>query len=102
MIGLIGLWSHALAALLFGALALWQLRHWSIASRNRSLVAAFAVTSAWAIFAALPGPHDFLAGIAESGRNFAFLAFMYGIVAERRGVTAPARGEARLCGRRRQ
>jgi putative PEP-CTERM system histidine kinase len=80
MIGLIGLWSHALAALLFGALAVWQSRHWTIASRSRTLAAAFAVTAAWCAFAALLGPHDFLAGLAESARNFAFLAFMYGIV----------------------
>jgi putative PEP-CTERM system histidine kinase len=80
MVGFIGLWSHALAALLFGALALWQSRHWNLDSRNRPLAAAFAVTSLWCIFAALRGPHDFLTGLAESGRNFAFLAFMYGIV----------------------
>jgi len=80
MIGFIGLWSHALAALLFGALALWQLRHWNVDSRNRPLVGAFAVTSLWCIFSALLGSHSFLAGLAESGRNFAFLAFMYGIV----------------------
>jgi heme A synthase len=51
-----------------------------MAWRNRSLAAAFAVTALWCIFAALRGPHDFLAVIAESARNFAFLAFMYGIV----------------------
>ena len=80
MVGLIGLWSHALAALLFGALAVWQSRHWTIASRSRTLTTAFAVTAAWCAFTALLGPHDFLAGLAESARNFAFLAFMYGIV----------------------
>jgi putative PEP-CTERM system histidine kinase len=80
MIGLIGLWSHALAALLFGALAVWQLRHWNGDPRNRPLVAAFAVTSLWATFTALQGSGGLLAGLAESGRNFAFLAFMYGIV----------------------
>jgi putative PEP-CTERM system histidine kinase len=80
MIGLVALWSHALAALLFGALALWQLRHWAMASRNRSLAVAFAVTACWAALSALRGPHDFLTVIAESGRNFAFLAFMYGIL----------------------
>jgi len=80
MVGLIGLWSHALAALLFGALAVWQSRHWTIASRGRTLTTAFAVTAAWCAFTALLGPHDFLAGLAESARNFAFLAFMYGIV----------------------
>lgn len=80
MVGLIGIWSHALAALLFGALALWQSRHWAVASRSRTLAAAFAVTAAWCAFVALLGPRDFLSGLAESGRNFAFLAFMYGIV----------------------
>ena len=80
MIALIGLWSHALAALLFGALATWQLRHWNGDPRNRPLVAAFAVTSVWAIFVALLGPRDLLSGLAESARNFAFLTFMYGIV----------------------
>jgi hypothetical protein len=85
MIGLVGLWSHALAACLFGALAVWQLRHWNGEPRNRPLVAAFAVMSVWAIFVALLGPHHLLSRLAESARNFAFLAFMYGIVAGRRG-----------------
>ena len=80
MLGLVGFWSHALAALLFGALALWQLRHWNHDRRNRPLAAAFAVTSVWAIFVAFLGPHSMAAGLAESGRNFAFLAFMYAMV----------------------
>jgi putative PEP-CTERM system histidine kinase len=80
MLALIGFWSHALAALLFGALALWQLRHWNGDRLNRPLVAAFAVTSVWAIFAALLGSEHFLSSLAESVRNFAFLIFMYGIV----------------------
>ena len=79
MIGFIGLWSHALAAILFGALAVWQLRHWNGDRRNRPLVAAFAVVSLWAIFVALLGPRHLMSGLAEAGRNFAFLAFMYGI-----------------------
>jgi hypothetical protein len=80
VIALIGLWSHALAAILFGALATWQLRHWNGDRRNRPLVAAFAIMSVWAIFVALLGPRDLFSGLAESARNFAFLAFMYGIV----------------------
>ena len=80
MILLIGLWSHALAAILFGALAVWQLRHWNGDKRNRPLVGAFAITAIWAIFVALLGQRTLLAGLAESARNFAFLAFMYGIV----------------------
>jgi putative PEP-CTERM system histidine kinase len=80
MTGFIGLWSHALAALLFGALAVWQLRHWNSDPRNRPLVAAFAVTAGWAIFVAMLGPGHLLSGLAECARNFAFIAFMYGIV----------------------
>ena len=80
MIELIGLWSHLLAAALYGALAVWQLRHWNADYRNRPLVAAFAVMSLWAIFVSMLGPHHLMSGLAESARNFAFLAFMYGIV----------------------
>lgn len=80
MIVLLGFWAHALAALLYGVLALWQLRRWNEDGGNRRLVAAFAVTSAWAIFIALQGPHSLGAGIAEAARNFAFLGFMYAIV----------------------
>jgi putative PEP-CTERM system histidine kinase len=80
MIVLLGFWAHALAALLYGALALWQLRRWNADGGNRRLVAAFAVTSAWAIFVAVQGPYSLGAGIAEAARNFAFLGFMYAIV----------------------
>ena len=80
MIGFVGIWSHVLAALMFGSLALWQLRHWRQDPRNVPLIGAFAVTSMWAIFVAFLGPYSLAAGLAESGRNFAFLAFMYGLV----------------------
>lgn len=80
MIQLIGFWSHALAAVLYGALAVWQLRLWNGDPRNRPLVAAFGVMSLWAIFISMLGPHHLMSGLAESARNFAFLAFMYGIV----------------------
>jgi putative PEP-CTERM system histidine kinase len=88
MIVLLGFWAHALAALLYGALALWQLRRWTEDRGNRRLVAAFAIVSVWAIFIALQGSHSLGAGIAEAARNFAFLGFMYAIVsraAEERG-----------------
>ena len=80
MIGLVGLWGHLLAAALYAALAVWQLRHWQSEQRNRPLVTAFAVISVWTIFVALLGERQFLAQLAESGRNLAFLAFMYGLL----------------------
>jgi putative PEP-CTERM system histidine kinase len=86
----IGLWAHALAALLYGALAVWQLRRWNTDARNRPLFVAFAVTSLWAIFEALLGPASLAAGVAEAGRNFAFLAFMFAIFEGADGERQPA------------
>jgi putative PEP-CTERM system histidine kinase len=80
MIDLIGLWSHLLAACLYGALALWQLRNWRGEPRSRPLVTAFAVVSVWSIFMALLGPLHYLSQLADCGRHLAFLAFMYGLM----------------------
>ncbi len=80
MIELIALWSHLLAACLYGALALWQLRHWSAEPLSRPLVTAFAVMSVWSIFSALLNPFHFLTLLADCARNLAFLAFMYGLM----------------------
>jgi putative PEP-CTERM system histidine kinase len=79
MIGLIGFWSHALAAILYGLLALWRLKRWNQDPSDRRLTAALAMTSAWAIFTAFLGPYSAESGIAVSGRNVAFLAFMYSL-----------------------
>ena len=76
----VGIWSHALAALLYGGLALWQLRHWNHDSINRPLAGAFAATAIWCFGVATLGPQSALAGLAESARNFGFLAFMYAIL----------------------
>ena len=81
MTAFIALWSHLLAAALYGALAVYQLRRWNGDARNRPLVTAFAAMSVWTIFLALLGPYAFLTQLAESGRNLAFLAFMYGLLA---------------------
>ncbi len=81
MTGFIALWSHLLAAALFGALAVFQLRRWNGDTRNRPLITAFAALSVWTIFLALLGPYHLLAQLAESGRNLACLAFMYGLMA---------------------
>ena len=80
MNGVIGLWSHALAAVLVGALALWQLRQWKGEPRSRPLAVAFGVTALWALLSAALGPKHMLSAFAESGRNFAFLTFMYAIL----------------------
>ena len=85
MTALLGLWSHMLAALLYGALAIVQLRRWTGDAASRPLITAFAVLAVWAIFAGLLGPYDLLSRLAESGRNLAFLAFMYGLMPAEEG-----------------
>jgi putative PEP-CTERM system histidine kinase len=85
MTALLGLWSHMLAALLYGALAIVQLRRWNGDAASRPLITAFAVLAVWAIFAGLLGPYDLLSRLAESGRNLAFLAFMYGLMPAEEG-----------------
>jgi putative PEP-CTERM system histidine kinase len=88
MIPLIALWSHLLAALLYGALAIFQLRQWNGDPLNRPLISAFAVVSVWAIFLALLDRHAMVGQLAESGRNLAFLAFLYGITQSSEGAGA--------------
>jgi len=79
MIPLISLWSHLLAACLYGALALWQSRQWRAQPRSRPLVTAFAMVSVWAIFSALTGPFHFLTLLADCGRHLLFVTFLYGL-----------------------
>ena len=101
MLDLIALWSHLLAAVLYGALALLQLRHWNGDPRNRPLVSAFAVTVGLGDLPRFARPPcDGCTQLAESGRNLAFLAFMYGIVQSGDGERQPARGQGRLRRRR--
>jgi putative PEP-CTERM system histidine kinase len=85
MPGFVGTWSHALAALLYGGLALWQLRHWNHDSSNRPLAGAFAATAIWCFGVATLGPQSALAGLGESARNFGFLGFMYAILRSAEG-----------------
>ncbi len=80
MISLVALWSHLLAACLFTGLVLWQLRHWRGDEKTRPLITAFAVMAVWSIFMAMLGPYHFLSLMADSARDLAFLAFMYGLM----------------------
>jgi putative PEP-CTERM system histidine kinase len=77
--------AHVVAAALYGALAVVQLRRWNGDPRNRPLLAAFAAMSVWTIFLSLVGPYSLMAQLAEGGRNLAFLAFMYGLMASAGG-----------------
>lgn len=80
MIALVSVWSHALAAVLYGVLALWQLRHWQGERRGFHLAMALITTAAWATGAAVLGPSSIAVRLLSSARTFAFLSFMYAIL----------------------
>lgn len=82
MIGLIALWGHLIAAVLFGALALARARHWNDDPRNRPLALAFAAISVWALSFSTLGTYAPLALLAEGTRNLAFVAFLYALMRE--------------------
>jgi putative PEP-CTERM system histidine kinase len=84
------LWSHALAALLFGALALWAWRRVAPGVPRKPLAAALATTALWALAIAGIGEADLVTRAAGALRNLAWLGFMVALH-RRRGVErAPA------------
>ena len=77
---LIAFWSHALAAVLFGALMLWRLGDAARQPAQRLLAAAFALTACWAwLSAVMPG--EPLTGFAESARNLVWISLLYSLSA---------------------
>ncbi|MFT3978497.1 MAG: PEP-CTERM system histidine kinase PrsK, partial [Sphingomonas bacterium] len=73
------LWSHALAALLFGALALGQFHQHRAGLPRGALVTALAATALWALAVAGIGSGDVATRIAEGARNLAWLAFLFAL-----------------------
>lgn len=80
--GALILWLHALAALLFAALALWALRAAEAGVPRRPLAFALATTALWALAVSGIGAADITTRFAETLRNLAWLGFM--IVLHRR------------------
>lgn len=70
------LWLHALAALLFGALAFWAWRTDIAGLPRRPLAFALAATALWALAIAGIGSTDVASWFAETLRNLAWLGFM--------------------------
>ncbi|MCY7397730.1 MAG: PEP-CTERM system histidine kinase PrsK [Sphingomonas bacterium] len=77
MEALVAFWSHALAAALYSALVLWELRRGiRIGSEHRMLLAALALTACWAWLTALQ-PDSTLAAYAETARNLVWVGVLY-------------------------
>ena len=67
------LWGHALAALLFGALALAEQQREQPDWPRRALVLALTLTALWALAVAGIGPRDLSTRLVEAARNLAWL-----------------------------
>ncbi|RJF93476.1 XrtA/PEP-CTERM system histidine kinase PrsK [Sphingomonas cavernae] len=77
MIALLGDWAHAAAAILFGALGVWQLRRRGSTGPHRALIAALALTAGWCFTVAATGATSMSAELTENLRNLAWLGFMF-------------------------
>ena len=76
MEALIAFWTHALAAVLFASLTLWELRRGLVESDQRMLLAAFALTGVWAWVTAV-APTSMLAAYSETARNLVWIGVLY-------------------------
>jgi putative PEP-CTERM system histidine kinase len=88
------LWTHALAALLFGTLALAQVRAGTSGLPRLTFIAALIATALWALAVAGIDSRDVATRVAESARNLGWLAFMYALARrdQPRSVLSPIAG----------
>jgi putative PEP-CTERM system histidine kinase len=89
MIATLTVWGHALAALLFGLLAVGQLRNPQRGWPQKTFVIALTASALWALAVAGIDAHDVATRVSASIRNIAWLAFMLALV---RRADRPARG----------
>src|SRR5688572_17141548 len=83
----VAFWSHALAAALYSALTLWELRRGiRIGSEHRMLLAALALTACWAWLTAVD-PSSLLAAYSETARNLAWVGVLYRLAVGDRAET---------------
>lgn len=78
MSAFITFWSHALAAVMFATLLLWQLRSGARGAGRRLLLAGLLMTSVWAWFTAVQ-PGSGLAAQAETARNLLWIGLLYAL-----------------------
>ena len=78
MSALVTFWSHALAAVMFATLLLWQLRSGARGAGRRLLLAGLLMTAVWAWFSAVQ-PNSALVAQAETARNLLWIGLLYAL-----------------------
>ena len=87
MLGSVTLWGHALAALLFAAVALAELRRKGAALPRAAFIVALGFTALSALAVAGIDARDVASRIAESLRDLAWLGFMFALARRGRNGT---------------
>ena len=75
---MLSFWSHALAAVLFGSLAVWQLSSGPRVTSQRLLLGALAFTCLWAWLEAIR-PAALVTFFSETGRNLMWIALLHSL-----------------------
>ena len=78
LLPLLSFWGHSAVGCAYAVLAIWLVHKYGSVNRQQViLIAAMTLTSLWGIAATVAGPLSFAAVSAESGRNLAWLGFMF-------------------------
>lgn len=86
----ISIFGHGAAAVLFAALAIWQVQRRSKGNFPQTcLIAAVALTSFWALSTAVEGPFSPISNFSESLRNLGWLMFMLALLRAGQGRREP-------------
>ena len=73
---MLAFWSHALGAVAFASVLLWQARGWAAGAAHRLLLGALTLTAAAAWLAATV-PGTLVANLAETARNLVWVSLLY-------------------------
>ncbi len=97
MIGFASQWGHAVAATLFGALAILMIRRFSWDRQSRILAVACLATACWALAASIWGPTSPTVFVGETIRNMCWLMLMYALWRQGNGrVTNDAQAQRQV------
>lgn len=87
----LALWGHFAAACAYTALAIWLIHQYKGKNgRQALLIGAMALTSLWGYVATFVAPLGLSAQLAETARNFAWLAFMFSLLRNSDGQQQPS------------
>jgi putative PEP-CTERM system histidine kinase len=87
MIAFISQWGHAVAATLFGALAILMIRRFDWDRQSRVMALACVTTAFWALAVSMSGATSLPALIGDNLRNMAWLGLMYALWRQGNGTT---------------